>query len=90
MLSELSLPEYLMWRKFWELDPQTQERADIRAARIAHVVACAFQGKGRKPQLTDFITDYGKETVRQSPEHMRASLMMYADAHNAYLRQGGT
>lgn len=54
--------EFAGWLAYWTLEPWGEERADLRAAIVACVIANAFRGKGKrrfKPQ--DFMPKFGPE-----------------------------
>lgn len=57
MLSEISYPEFVEWRKFAELEPFDELRQDLRTASIVQAIASVFSS--RKKALTDYLLPFG-------------------------------
>jgi hypothetical protein len=60
MLSEIGSRQYLEWKAFYALDPWGDQRADVRTAIVAAVMANAWRGKDEGP--------IGLETFMLFPE----------------------
>ena len=64
MLRCITIRQLKEWQKFAELEPFDEERADIRAAAIAHTMANMWRGKNVSPyKLADFIVRFGDSQV---------------------------
>ena len=76
--------EFAEWIAFDRLDPIAEERADARAAMIAHLLACAFRGKGRAPKFEDFMPDYEGRSAggNQDAAAMEHQFTLWAGRHN--------
>jgi hypothetical protein len=54
--AELPLSEAIAWQLLETIEPWGEARADYRAAVICWTIAsCNYSGKGRRPQLKDFL-----------------------------------
>lgn len=63
------------WRAFYHLDPWGEQRADLRNALVATILANANRRKGAPAfKLRDFML-YAEEEHRQTPEEIKAAFM---------------
>lgn len=84
MLEGLSLVQLNEWIDYAEREPFGEERADLRSAIIACVMANAGRGKSaRRFKPSDFMPKFHQKVTRQTPDQMRAVLRGYGAAHNA-------
>jgi hypothetical protein len=62
------------WKAYeQEYGPFGPERGDWNAAVVAHTVASALSGKGRRWKITDFLTSWAPKR-RQSPQEQLAAM----------------
>ena len=71
MLAEMSAKQLREWMEFYRIDPWSEERADIRAAIVAHTVAVS-SGASRKDKrpmkIEDFMPEFGaREKAKAKP-----------------------
>ena len=70
MLSVMPQRVYREWLAYAETDPWDEERADWRAAMIAHTMASLWRGKkGRKPKFKDFMPQFKQAIQPKTPQH---------------------
>lgn len=70
--------EFAEWLAFQEIDPASEERADMRAATIAWVIANIFAGKKQIPIET--FLPFRKQAVRlrKTPEQLERDILQWA------------
>lgn len=70
--------EFAEWLAFQEIDPASEERADVRAATIAWVIANIFAGKKQVPIET--FLPYSKKSARQkkTPQQLERDILQWA------------
>lgn len=70
--------EFAEWCAFQELNPATEERADLRSAIVASVIANLFTKRGsREPVPADFMPNFDRKPQgprRQTTAEMRSVL----------------
>ena len=71
LLDSLDVAELQEWVAFYELDPWTEDRADLRAGIVASTVANCHSTKGKfRPR--DFMVDYEKRHREpKTPEQLK-------------------
>jgi len=70
MLAAMSGEQLKEWMEFYQLDPWNEERADFRAAIVAHTVAVANGVKrkgGGEIKLKDFMPEFGTQPKAKQP-----------------------
>ncbi len=78
LLSRISSRELTEWQAYFTVEPFGEDRADLRSAIVACVMASAWCGKkGRKFTVKDFMPDFAPKQ-KQSLGLMRAMLEGYA------------
>jgi hypothetical protein len=71
LLHGMDAAELQEWVAYYELDPWTQDRADLRAGIVAATVANANSTKG-KFRPADFMVDYAKRHREpKTPEQLK-------------------
>jgi len=70
----MTCAEVRQWRAYDVIEPFGEERADLRAAIVAHTVASCFAG--RPQNIEDFMPDFEQETRRQTVEEMQARVRL--------------
>lgn len=58
MLDRISIELFYEWMAYAELEPFGEERADLRSAIVATVMANAWAGKGKKYKPADFMPKF--------------------------------
>jgi len=77
LLGCISSRELTEWQAYFSVEPFGEDRADLRSAIIACVMANAWRGKNsRKFKLKDFMPNFGPQE-KQSVGYMRAMLEGY-------------
>ena len=67
LLNSMDAAEFQGWVAYSELDPWTEDRADLRAGIVAATVANANSTKGKfRPR--DFMVDYSKRHSEREPK----------------------
>ncbi len=69
MLSRMDSHEFAEWMAFTTLEPLPEDRADIRAAMIAHTMACMWTS-GEKPKFENFLIVKPPKTTQTIAEQM--------------------
>ena len=64
--------EVQMWKAYAQIEPFGEERADLRAAIVAHTVASCMSGSRSK--IADFMPDFDRKDKRQSVQEMQNML----------------
>lgn len=83
-MAEIDSAEFSEWMAYYRLDPQGQDRADLRAGIVASTVANASRGrKTRAFRPKDFMPDFGKASKPQNWREQKAKFKAFARAHNA-------
>lgn len=73
-----------------QMDPCSEERADLRAAIIAATMVNMWRGKsGRAAKPDDFMPDFDRGAQKQSPTDMWATLMAAAKSQEERLKRNG-
>jgi hypothetical protein len=73
LLSEISSEELTEWMAYAELEPFGEERADLRSATVAAVIANANRDRKKRPQpykVSDFMPKFDRQ--EQTEEDMLA------------------
>lgn len=56
MLAEMTSRQYQEWKEFYSVDPWGDQRADLRNAQLACIMANAWRGRKQAPiQLATFL-----------------------------------
>lgn len=88
MLDSIPLPLFYEWIEYAGLNPFGEDRADLRSARIASVMANAWRGKGvPRFKPADFMLMFDKGARRMSQGQMKANWMGFVAAQNAAVAQ---
>jgi len=93
MLESMPLPLFLEWSAYDAVEPFGEERADLRCAIIAQVVASSIPTKNKKRfKVKDFMPSFEKQAKRhsgrkQTTEQMRATFLAFAEAQNKMVAQ---
>ena len=67
LLDSMDAAEFVHWIAYQDIDPITDDRADLRAGIVASVVAnCLTNKHDFKP--TDFLPQYGKAPAEEMTE----------------------
>jgi len=75
--------EFAEWLAYQQIDPSGEDRADLRAAIIACVIANANRDPKSKPFTpSDFMPDFAPKRQPPNDELIRAKLMLFVEAHN--------
>jgi len=88
MLASIPLPLFLEWMDYYDVEPFGEERADLRCAIIAQVVASSIPTKSRKRyKVKDFMPVFEKQPSgatkpTQTTAQMQATFMAFAEAQN--------
>lgn len=89
-MQEISSAEFAEWMAYYRLDPQGQDRADLRSGIVAATVANASRGrktKAYKPK--DFMPDFEKAAPAATDwKAQKAKFKAFAMAHNATMKKG--
>lgn len=88
---EIDSREFSEWMAYEEISPGDPERADLRAALIAHTVAsCMAAKKGRRFKLKDFLLRFRKgPPQRKSAKDLKTKLIAWKTGHNAQFEKDG-
>lgn len=88
-MAEIDSAEFSEWMAYYRLDPQGEDRADLRAGIVAATVANAARGrKSRAFKPKDFMPDFEKEAAPDWRQQ-RAKFKAFANAHNAAVKRKG-
>lgn len=76
MLRGMTARLFMEWVQFYAIDPWGEQRADLRNALLAMLVANALKGKGDTVKMEDFMLfpTEPRGTKRQSDEQMMTLL----------------
>ena len=75
--------EFAEWVAEYSIDPWGEERADLRSAIVAMVIANANRGKGQPAyKVEQFMPKYDRQHKQQTPEQMKALLTVMANTMN--------
>ena len=76
LLHSMDAAELQEWVAYYELDPWTDDRADLRAGIVAATVANANSTKGKfRPR--DFMVEYGRRHREpKTPDQLRSIAML--------------
>lgn len=89
MLAAMPLTLFVEWMDYYEVEPFGEERADLRCAIIAQVVASSIPSKSRRRvKVQDFMPSFektsgGAKRKTHSPEQMRSIFTNIVDEQNA-------
>ena len=84
MLRRMTLPMFMEWLAFGQIEPYGAEMDNWRAGQVCATIANVHRGKGKAYKPDDFMPRTGPRV--QSPEEITARFKMFAKAHNAALR----
>jgi hypothetical protein len=74
VLDKHSSRELSEWAAYLQIEPQGEERADLRAGIVASTIANANRKKGTKAfKPSDFMPKFDKEEQTQTPEQQKAA-----------------
>ena len=80
----MSLRDINDWIIYYGLEPWGEERADLRAGIISHVVANCNRGKGTKSfKPSDFMPDFVGDSKKQTPDQMWSQAQAMSEAYAA-------
>ena len=68
MMSLMPQRVFREWVAYTELEPWDEQRADWRAAMIAHTMHSMWRGKGPRRKLTDFLPKFKKQQRLRTPK----------------------
>jgi hypothetical protein len=79
MLDRMTWAEYLEWQEYYGLEPWGEERADLRSAIVASLIANVNRDAKKQPrpyEPTDFMPYYERPepTPQQLADKIRATL----------------
>lgn len=80
-----TMREFVQWQAYYRLEPFGEERADLRNAIVACVIANAHRGKGRSFRVRDFMPTFDRRP-QQTPQEMETVFRAFAARHNASLK----
>jgi len=63
------------WIEYTELEPWDEQRADWRAAMVAHTMYSMWRGKGPRRKLADFLPKFKKRTALRSPKDVLKAMV---------------
>lgn len=97
MLESISLDLFYRWMEYFAVEPFGEERADVRAAVVAHRACCIMANVYRTEHsvrilLDDFMPKFGsraRSSRRQSVGEMKTRLHTFAQAHNEAIKRKG-
>ena len=73
LLESFSSQEVAEWMAFSRIEPFGEERADLRSAVVACVIANANRGKNQRPfKIDDFVLKFGQKKAMSDNEIKRA------------------
>ena len=84
-MAEIDSAEFSEWLAYYRLDPQGEDRADLRAGIVAATVANVSRGRGAKAlKPKDFMPEFGESAKpAQTWKQQKAIFKAAAAAHNA-------
>jgi len=85
---QISSSEFSEWAAYSALEPFGEERADMRSAIIACVIANSNRGKNQPPfKVSDFMPKFGRKKP-QTWQEMKARFKTFAALHNEKIKNG--
>ncbi len=93
MLASIPLPLFLEWMDYYDVEPFGEERADLRSAIVAQVVASSIPTKSKKRfKVKDFMPSFEKKSKhssggKQTAEQMKSTFLAFAEAQNKMVAQ---
>ncbi len=84
MLDRMTLPCFMEWLAFGEIEPYGAELDNWRTGQVCATIANVHRTKGKAYKPDDFMPRVGPR--RQSPEELTATFKAFAAAHNAALK----
>lgn len=89
---QISSREFTQWVAKERIDPGNPLRDDIRTALICwtihSTVRGALGGKGKAPQISDFLLKFEEKNKRfQDPEVLKAKMMTWAAQYRAHQKK---
>jgi hypothetical protein len=86
-MAEIDSAEFSEWLAFYQVDPFGEERADLRAGINSAVIANIHRGGGIKAfTAADFMPQFDRQEVTQTPEQMMAVMLAVDAAQQARRR----
>lgn len=70
MLHEMSWTQFVMWQRYYSLEPFGEERDDLRAGVIASTMANIHRDRDKHPeafQAAEFVLKYGEPPAKPKP-----------------------
>ena len=85
---EITSTEFAEWIAYSTLEPFGEERADLRSAIVACLIANTNRGKNQRPyKETDFMPKFGRKK-QQTWQEMKARFNTFAALHNEKMKHG--
>ncbi|NIO43791.1 MAG: hypothetical protein GTO41_28715 [Burkholderiales bacterium] len=83
MQENVDAEEFAEWCAYQEIDPATEERADLRAAIIAATICNVLRGKKDRPVSPEvFMPFANRQPVLPDPQELEQRLLAWAGRHN--------
>jgi hypothetical protein len=75
----LTRGEIDLWIAKYQIDPYSAQRADLRSAMVASLLANIFSGKSKKFKISEFMPTFGPKP-QQTDQQMEATARRWASA----------
>jgi len=86
---EISSVEFAEWQAYSALEPFGEERADLRSAIVACVIANSNRGSSQKAyKVKDFMPKFGRQK-EQTCQEMKNIFNTFKAVHNEYIKHHG-
>lgn len=88
-MAGMSAAQLRGWIEYYEYEPFGEERADLRTAIVACVVANANRSRNQKPfKVNDFMPKFGPKQP-QTWQQQKAMFNPFKQHHNTQVRKRG-
>ena len=71
----ISAPDFALYMAYDHIDPFSEQRADLRSAIIACVMANAFAAKGKKFKVSEFMAVYSEPKNKMTDDQLFQQMM---------------
>lgn len=78
MLSLMPQRVFREWIAYTEIEPWDEQRADWRAAMVAHTMYSMWRGKGPRRKLSDFMPKLSKQRTPRTPKDVLRTMARIA------------
>jgi len=86
---EISSAEFAEWQAYASIEPFGEERADLRSAIVACVIANSNRSKSQKAfKVKDFMPKFGRPK-EQTWQEMKNIFNTFKAVHNEYIKNHG-